>query len=119
MTSKSNRTINRAGVALGRLGEREAILPLIDALVTRHETVKKPANQINTSFSRSSDGGLGLGGLNVGGGPKKIVKNLQNKSVLEALVALTEQNYQYSKNDWKRWYIGQQDLGDINLRRDS
>lgn len=119
LTSKSNRTINRAGVALGRLGEREAILPLIDALVTRHETIKKPANQINSSFSRSGDGSLGLGGLNVGGGPKKIVKNLQNKSVLEALVALTEQNYQYSKNDWKRWYIGQQDLGDINLRRDS
>ena len=119
LTSKNNRTINRAGIALGRLGEPEAILPLIDALVTRHETIVKPTSQINPTFTRSSDGSSGLGGLNVGGGPKKVVRNLKNKSVLEALVALTQQNYQYSKNDWKRWYIGQQDLGDINLRRDS
>lgn len=118
LSSKSNRTVNRAGVALGRLNESEAILPLIDALVTQHETIVKPTSTINPTFGRSSDGG-GLGGLNVGGGPKKISRKLQNKSVLEALVSLTKQNYRYSRSDWMQWYIQQQDPGDVNLRRDS
>ncbi|MCP4194031.1 MAG: HEAT repeat domain-containing protein [Planctomycetaceae bacterium] len=119
LQSKSNRTINRAGVALGRLGNTDAVLPLIDSLITRHERIVKPANAITPSFSRNSDGSGGMNGLSVGGGPKKVVRNLKNQSVLEALISLTDQNYQYSKLDWKEWYIRQQEAGEVNLRRDS
>ena len=119
LQSKSNRTINRAGVALGRLGNTDAVLPLIESLVTRHERIVKPTSAITPSFGRNSDGSGGMNGLSVGGGPKKVVRDLKNQSVLEALISLTDQNYQYSKPDWKDWYIRQQEVGEVNLRRDS
>ena len=119
LQSKSNRTINRAGVALGRLGNTDAVLPLIESLVTRHERIVKPTSAITPSFGRNSDGSGGMNGLSVGGGPKKVVRDLKNQSVLEALISLTDQNYQYSKPDWKDWYIRQQEAGEVNLRRDS
>ena len=73
---------------------------------------------IRPSFSRRADGTGSLGGLSIGGGPKKIIRDRENQSVLEALVSLTKQNYQFSERDWKNWYINQQDPGEINLRRD-
>jgi hypothetical protein len=56
----------------------------------------------------------------VGGGPRKITRQVENRSVLEALIALTGQNYRYSIPDWKGWYIRQHALPEsVNLRRDN
>jgi hypothetical protein len=118
LRSRDNRLVNRAGTALGRLGNRVAIRPLIDALVTSHEAIVTTPN-LQTSFGAASDGSGGLNGLNVGGGPKRIRRELQNKSVLEALVAITGQNHRYSLSDWNNWYIQQRQLpANVNLRRD-
>ncbi len=117
LQSSDNRTINRAAVALGQLGDKRAILPLIFALVTEHSTLVKPTAEIRPSFGSGNGGGLG--GLSVGSKPTKVTKRLENKSVLEALVKLTEQNFRYSEADWRQWYIQQEALGeDVNLRRD-
>lgn len=117
--SKDNTLVNRAGTALGRLGDPAAVPALIDALITRHESVVRPSANIRPTFGGTSDGGAGMNGLSIGGGPKKVVRDLQNKSVLDALIKLTEQNYQYSKADWKAWYVGKHSLPDnVNLRRD-
>lgn len=120
LRSPDNVTVRRAGVALGRLGDASAVRPLIDALVTSHTFVVQPRDNIQTSFGGTPDGSQGLNGLRVGGGPKKVTRQLQNKSVLEALVSLTGQNYRYAKSEWKQWYIRQRSLPDsVNLRRDA
>jgi hypothetical protein len=117
LRSPNNRVVNRAGVALGRLGDRSAVRPLIDALVTRHETVVQPSANIQPTFSSGPN--VSGGGLSIGGGPRKVVRQLENKGVLEALVALTEHNYRYSQADWNNWYIQQRALPDgVSLRRD-
>ncbi len=118
LNHKDNQVVNRAAAALGRLGDPEAVLPLIHALVTRHETVVQPTSNIRPSFGRSTNGGGGMNGLSVGGGPQRVVRNLKNKSVLEALVTLTKQNYQYSIADWKHWYLLEHSSPNANLRRD-
>ncbi len=119
LRSPDNALVNRAATVLGRLGERAAIPSLIDALVTQHETRIAPAADIRPSFGSSADGTGGFNGLSVGGGPKKVRRNLQNRSVLEALVALTDQNFRYSQADWKNWYIQQRQIPEgVNLRRD-
>jgi hypothetical protein len=115
---KNNQVVNRAAAALGRLGDPEAVLPLIHALVTRHEALVQPTSNIRPSFGRTTDGGGAMNGLSVGGGPQRVVRNLKNKSVLEALVVLTKQNLQYSMADWQQWYIHQHSSPDANLRRD-
>ncbi len=119
LASKDNRMVNRAAVGLGRLGDPEAIVPLIEALVTQHETIVQPAGNIRPSFGGTSDGSGGMNGLSVGGGPQKIIQHVQNKSVLEALIGLTKQNYRYAEDDWKTWYVRAHSLpSDVNLRRD-
>jgi hypothetical protein len=118
LRSRDNRIVNRAGTALGRLGNRVAIRPLIDALVTAHETVVSTPS-VQSGFGSAADGSGGFNGLSVGGGPKRIRRELQNKNVLEALVAITGQNHRYSLSDWNNWYIRQRQLpADVNLRRD-
>jgi len=117
LSSSSNATINRAAVALGQMGDRRAVLPLIQALVTEHSTIVQPTSDIRPSFGSGPNGGFG--GLSVGSKPTKITKRLENKSVLEALVALTDQNFLYDESSWRSWYIAQHALPeDVNLRRD-
>lgn len=117
LSSPSNATINRAAVALGQMGDRRAVLPLIQSLVTEHSTIVQPTSDIRPSFGSGPNGGFG--GLSVGSKPTKITKRLENKSVLEALVALTDQNFLYDESSWRSWYIAQHALPeDVNLRRD-
>ena len=119
LSSKNNQLVNRAAATLGRLGDPEVVLPLIDALITQHETVVQPSSNIRPSFGGSSDGSAGFNGLSVGGGPQKVARQLKNKSVLEALIALTKQNFQYAEDEWKQWYIHEHSPSlPVSLRRD-
>jgi hypothetical protein len=113
-----NRRINRAGAALGQLGDPDAVLPLIDALVTRHDSIVRPTSGIRPSFG-SGPNGSGFNGLSVGDAPKRVTQYLENRSVLEALVKITGQNFRYDEVAWKEWYRSRHALPDsINLRRD-
>jgi len=122
LSSKDNAKVNRAAAALGRIGEPDAILPLIDALVTEHKFVVQRGSggggpgSIGASFSPT-----GGSGLSAGGGPKVEKHNLQNQSVLEALVVLTPEqktNFGYDKVRWKEWYARVNTPDDVDLRRE-
>lgn len=122
LQSKDNAKVNRAAAALGRIGEPDAILPLIDALVTEHKFVVQRGSggggpgSIGASFSPT-----GGSGLSAGGGPKVEKHQIQNQSALEALVTLTPQqktNFGYDKVRWKEWYAKANTPDDVDLRRE-
>jgi hypothetical protein len=118
LRNKDNVRINRAGLALGKLGDKTAIAPLIDALRTTHKfTVNEGAsnpNQMSAGFS--STGG---GGLTMGSSVKIIKRDLNNPQVLDALTALTGGvNFGFDDMAWRNWYASQQKPGAIDARRD-
>ena len=115
--SKDNRLVNRAGVALGRMGDPSAVGPLINALVTTHKVKIVTGNpgSISTSFGT---GGTPGGGLAMGGGPKIVTQQLANQAVLDALVKLTGVNLDFDERAWKYWFASQRRGATIDGRRD-
>jgi hypothetical protein len=121
LKDKKNEVINLAGRALGRMKDPSAIGPLIDALVTVHKfKVVKPGGDNATSASfGSGPGGRGGTGLSTGGGPTILRQEIANQAVLDALVAITGQNFEFNKLAWKHWYAAQKKPADrIDARRD-
>jgi len=119
LRDKDNPVINLAGVALGRMNDPSAVGPLIDAVVTTHKfKIVNPGgdNSMSTSFGKGPGGGGG--GLAMGGGPKIVSKQFANQTVLEALTAITGQNFGFDKAAWKRWYAAQKKPETIDARRD-
>ncbi len=83
---ENNALVNRAAMALERLGEDDTIAPLIDALVTRHMRLLP---------IRDSDGDVEL---------KMTPVDIPNRDVLTALVKLTEfAGFGFDKKAWKQW----------------
>jgi len=81
---EQNGVVNRAGVALGRLGDRSAVDSLIDALVTLHRVLAKIPTEGEAIQVR--------------------IVSFENRDVLSALKALTATNgYGYDKRAWKQW----------------
>ena len=122
LDDKVNLKVNRAGAALKVLGDRSAIGPLIDHLVTAHKFKVPGSNpgQTTSTFGRGP-GGSGGGGLAVGGGPKVVVQHIANPDVLDALVALTGQvRFGYDVVAWRTWYAAekkQQQPAPTDIRR--
>jgi HEAT repeat protein len=113
LAGPDNGRINRAATALGRLGDPRAVEPLIAALVTSHTTVAA-GNGGKTSVTFTP----GSGGLALGGGPKAATTTMQNRSVLEALTALTDVNFSWNVIAWRQWLAAQGLPPDTDLRRD-
>jgi len=114
LASADNAQVNRAAEALGRLGVTTAIGPLIDALETRHVAVVgggQPAGSTSATFTPQG------GGLSMGGGPKPKVVAVRNAGVLEALTALTGQNFEWNAAAWRAWLINERALPDFDPRR--
>ena len=107
-----NARINRAAEALGRLGDASAVLPLIAALQTEHIVIDP-----------GSGGGLsatftpGQGGLSAGGGPTQRKTQVRNEAVLEALVRLTDTNFEWRADAWRAWLATQQNPDGFDPRR--
>lgn len=121
LTSKKNAVVNRAALALGRIGDPTAIRPLIDALVTKHKVQVSAGNngQIGAAFGgNGGNGGGGGGGLTMGGGPQFVEQSLRNESVRDALVSLTDQNFDFDTATWQKWYAAQRKFRGVNARRD-
>ena len=99
---KDNTIVNHAAVALSRMKDPSAIPSLIDALITNHKRQLMPAGpQGNYSSTFGSGGG---GSFSFGGSqPKIISQDIQNPAVLDALVTLTNANFNYDKAAWKNW----------------
>jgi hypothetical protein len=119
LKNSNNLIVNRAAVALNHMQDREAILPLIDALSTKHKfLVGGGGGELNPTFS--SDPSLGgLGGLSMGNKPQIIIQDIQNVAARDALVSLTAgANFGFNKEAWKTWYSQQNVPVQVNLRRD-
>lgn len=118
LRSNENAIVNRAGMALGNLGDSSAIGPLIDALVTKHKRVVGGGGGgggDTYSFNPSS-GGFSMGG----GGPKIKDGYAKNPDVLSALVRITGgEHFGYNQELWKKWHASQAQLVQVDLRRDN
>ena len=114
LKSKDNVMVNRAGVALGKLRDPSAIAPLIDALVTTHKyKVSGNPNQYNVGF-----GSGGPGGFSFGNSTKIVSEAKANQSVLDALAAMTGQNFGFNQREWRNWFAMQKKRETIDARRD-
>jgi hypothetical protein len=95
-----------------------AIDPLIDALVTNHKRQvgnTSGGDTYSMGFNPATGGGsFGFGG----GGPKIVNKESSNTQVLDTLVYLTGENFQFNQDKWRAWLAGQQVAQKIDLRRD-
>ncbi len=104
-----NEIVNRAADGLAQFSPPEAVLPLINAVVTEHVVVSGGGNSMN----------VGNGGtFGIGGGAKSETVAFNNNSVLAALTQLTGQSFGYDENRWIAWYASVQAAPARDLRRD-
>ena len=125
LKNKDNERVNRAGGALGKLGDKSAISPLIDAVTTIHKfTVVEGSGDPNKVSAGFSPGGVGSGSMGPGGmtvgAPRPVVikREMSNQQVLDALVNLSGVNLGFDKKAWRAWYNSQQKPAAIDTRRD-
>lgn len=107
LKNKNNALVNRAAEALGQLRAEQAVLPLIEALVTKHT---RTVGGGNTNYNASA----------MTFGAKEQVQEYaeQNPSVLGTLAQLTGQNYDYIQPQWLAWYASVYAPPADDLRRD-
>lgn len=114
--NNNNQLVTRAAVGLSYMKDPEAVRPLIRALVTQHKRVVNPnAGQIGAAFSRN--GQSGGPALSVGGGPRVVQRAVKNREVLDALISLTGENFQFDQAQWQRWYVESNTPRFSSLRR--
>ncbi|MGC4006378.1 MAG: hypothetical protein QM811_25945 [Pirellulales bacterium] len=101
LKSKDNKRVNRAGHALGQLGDPIVIPALIDTIVTKHKFILQQGG----NGSMSATFGSGGGGLGVGGKTQVIEQTMENYEVLTALEKLSGQaGLGYNQAAWTNWY---------------
>jgi hypothetical protein len=117
LKDKDNEIVNRAGTALGQIGDRDAIGPLIDALITKHKIKVTDANPDQHSYTFSKDSGaFSFGG---GNAPQFVVQSVRNRAVLDALVTLAgNANFDYDQAQWRGWLAAQAKATAVDVRRD-
>ena len=117
---KENAHVNRAALALGRLKDRKAVVPLIEALMTDHiQVVSPPQAQTAAGFGSFNGGPVG-GGFSFGNsGPKTVKVTYKNPQVLDALVQLSGgPNFDFDRDAWKAWHASRKKSLSLNARRD-
>jgi hypothetical protein len=123
LKSKDNNVVRRAAHCLGVMGDPEATVPLIDALVTSHKfqvTVGGNPGQIGAGFGGPTDGsGGGLGSFNFGSPkPQIVTRKIENQPALTALTAMHQGvNFGYDQKQWKNWVIESRTSSHADLRR--
>jgi hypothetical protein len=122
LESKDNLRVNRAAVGLERMNDPAAILPLINALVTKHKfKIVTGRGNMSASFGRPGTGTGGTPGMGFGaggGGPKIVETDLKNRDVLNALSVLTGgAQFQFEEDRWKDWYARLNTPPNVDLRR--
>lgn len=98
-----NARINRAAMALARLGDRSAISPLIDALITTHTHVLPGRPGAGPDSTTTTFGGSSTV-MKQNEGPKVIVAHVQNQHVLDALTKLSGSNFGFDQRAWRYWH---------------
>lgn len=131
---KNNTVVGRAANWLGEIGTERAVVPLIDALITKHEyDVQVPSND-GASVTTGPNGQMSFGGggntgtaiptqiemlartgqlpygAQVIDNTPRIMKTVtvqtevKNSAVLAALQNLTGKNFGYAERDWHLWW---------------
>lgn len=117
LRARDNPVVNLAAVGLGRMKDASTVGPLIDALITTHKfKIAKPGGDGSTSATFGN--APGGGGYSFGGGPKIISQQFTNPAVLDALSAITGQNFGFDQSAWRRWHAVQKKPETIDARRD-
>jgi len=121
LQDKDNRKVILAAVALRRMKDPTSVGPLIEALVTTHKfkVVTSQPGSMTTTFGTGpgGSGAPGGSGLSMGGAPKIFTRQIPNRPVLDALIELTGQNFNFDQQAWKYWHSSQRDRGAIDARR--
>jgi hypothetical protein len=120
LRSNGNLQVNRAAVALGQLGDRDAVGPLIEALVTFHRQkvrIGGPSDAVSTTFSKDSAGGSGSM-FSRGGRTEVVNVPMQNHDVLAALTRLAGgPSFGFDQQAWRNWHsIERSRLETISVR---
>jgi hypothetical protein len=115
LASNDNAKINRAGIALGELGDKAAIGPLIGALVSVYRQKVQQGGSGTISPSFDSSGGIGFG---VGGKTVVLNNRVQNRGVHEGLVKLAGADFGYDAVAWSEWLKAQNKAVVVPGRRD-
>lgn len=138
LKNDSNVVVCRAATALGQIGDKNAIGPLIDSLMTAH--VYQVAADIpnNQTYSFSTDGNFASNSTSIppavlaavragqllppivvqssdAPSPPKRMVNVRiehyNAESLQALGKLTQQNFGYDKRTWNLWWAAEKNSG--------
>jgi hypothetical protein len=116
LKDKDNEIVNRAAAALGQIGDRDAIGPLIDALITRHVVRISEGNPDQHAYTFTPDSGAFSFG---GSGPQVQYQSVRNRSVLDALIALSGgTSFDYDQTQWRVWLAAQTKATAVDIRRD-
>jgi hypothetical protein len=100
-----NGKVNRAAYALGRIGDKSALAPLVAALVTTHQQVLPGRGSPDSTTATFSDSGPSL---QQGQGPQVVIRRIRNQHVLDALVRLTGTNFDFDRERWQYWLAQEQ-----------
>ncbi|HEY2251329.1 MAG TPA: HEAT repeat domain-containing protein [Planctomycetaceae bacterium] len=142
LKSPLNSVVNRAGSALGQLGDERVVPFLIEALLTRHEyraMVRDDASQIasiETLDLVSIVGPVSGKGDPSGKSPAQestsesavfdadseefevnIAKDQENSDVLAALTLLTSRNFGYDVPAWRNWFNSRKNAGNLKTTK--
>ena len=100
LKNNDNGRVCRAATALGRLRDKTATSPLIEAIVTTHQQV------VDTGAGGDTAASFGTGGtfLRKGGGSELQVFHVQNQPVVDALNKLTGANFGFNQKAWRYWH---------------
>jgi hypothetical protein len=141
LKSEDNAIVCRAASALGKIGDKNAVGPLIEALVTAHQYQVATDIPVQPSYSFTTDGNFGsnnqtlppeiMAAVRTGhmqtpiiapsgdSIPKKVVAvrvDHYNKEALSALEKLTEKNFGYDKRTWKLWWSAEKNMGGKSVK---
>jgi hypothetical protein len=117
LKNANNEIVNRAADALQTIGDRDAIGPLIDALVTTHRIVVGSGSPDQHSYTFTPSGGTAMNFG--GGGPKAVTQTVENPAVLAALAKLSGGvNFSYDQAGWRGWLAAEAKAHPVDVRRD-
>jgi hypothetical protein len=101
LKDNDNTRVTRGAMALGRLQDKSAISPLIDALTTTHTRIINNGPGAEGTTAVFSNAGTFM---KKGDGQELQVFHVQNQPVLDALSKLTGADFGFDQRAWRYWY---------------
>ena len=105
-------TIQRAAFNIGELKAEGAFLPLVGVLHTKH--VVKAAESRTQAGSVNGE----IQSFSTGSTPAQSV-TFSNESVAEALGKISNQSFGFDEGAWRKWYIQNNTIMEIDIRGDN